>query len=87
MNLLKTNRVRQKQLSSGSILEQFQSVFLHVVLIGDNQNDKLKKEYPDFKFYSLYTHVPLCNIDKILTRQLVKKFETNSAFYVQHLKG
>ena len=31
----------------------FFKVSLHVVLIGDNQNDKLKKENPDFRFYSL----------------------------------
>ena len=42
------------------------SIFLkvshHVVLVGDSQNDKLKKENPDFRFYSLYPHVPLqCN--------------------------
>jgi hypothetical protein len=37
----------------------FFKVSLHVVLIRDNQNDKLKKENPDFRFYSLYPHVPL----------------------------
>jgi hypothetical protein len=26
------------------------------VLVGDIQNDKLKKENPDFRFYSLYPH-------------------------------
>ena len=38
----------------------FSRVSLHVVLIGNNQNDKLKKENPDFRFHSLYPHVPLC---------------------------
>ena len=45
------------------------SIFLkvshHVVLVGDSQNDKLKKENPDFRFYSLYPHVPLCNSEPL----------------------
>ena len=40
------------------------SIFLkvshHVVLIRDSQNDILKNENLNFKFYSLYPHVPLC---------------------------
>ena len=42
----------------------FFKVSLYVVLIGDNQNDKLKKENPDLRFYSLYPHVPLWRVCK-----------------------
>ena len=38
----------------------FLKVSRHVLLIGDNKNDPLKLENPDFRFYSLYPHVPLC---------------------------
>ena len=31
----------------------------HVVLVGANRNDKLKKKNPDFRFYSLYPHAKL----------------------------
>ena len=39
----------------------FRKVTYHVVLISYNLDDKLKKENPDFRFYSLYPHVPLCS--------------------------
>ena len=41
-------------------VSNFLKVSGHVVLIRYIKNDKLKKENPDFRFYSLYPHVPLC---------------------------
>ena len=43
----------------GAVLT-FRKVSCHFVLVGYNRNNKLKKENPDFIFYSLYPHVPLC---------------------------
>ena len=43
----------------------------HVVLVGDSQNDQLKKENPDFRFYSLYPHVPLWKGHKNLGLRII----------------
>ena len=74
MNLLKTNKVEQNaqvqvQFLSNSISFKVSS---HVVLIRDNQNDRLKTENPDFRFYSLYPHVPLWESDMILRQATIK---------------
>ena len=59
----------------------FSKVSHHVVLIRDSQNDILKNENPNFKFYSLYPHVPLC------TRLTIIDIVTACArtpFYITH---